>query len=358
LYAVPFDPDKLEIRGIPVPVLNDVIGPAGVAGKFDVSQTGTLIYQKTSETNQQAKTIIQWIDSAGKVEPLLSRGFYVMPHFSPDGTRIVMGVREGANQDIQVYDWQSDRTIRLTFGGGFYIAPIWSPDGKYVVFGSNVGEFFWTRSDGSSQPQQLLPSVQVPQLVGSISPDGKRLAMVKRTVSGAELWTVPLTEQDGQLKAGVPEVFLKKSAAEMTEPRFSPDGKWLAYRSNEAGGTDQVYVRPFPPPASGEGGQWVISTQGGSHPIWSVKSHDIFYASTQGLMAVSYTVNGTTFTPEKPRLWASKVTDTSDFDLSPNGKRLAVVASENIAASPKIEHDIVFLDNFFDELRRRVPIGK
>ena len=73
---------------------------------------------------------------------------------------------------------------------------------------------------------------------------------------------------------------------------------------------------------------------------------------------MSYTVNGTTFTPEKPRLWASKVTDSSDFDLSPEGKRLAVVTSENSAGAPKIEHDIVFLDNFFDELRRRVPIGK
>jgi Tol biopolymer transport system component len=167
----------------------------------------------------------------------------------------------------------------------------------------------------------------------------------------SQIWTVPIDEQNGQLKAGMPEQFLKSQFIDR-QPAFSPDGKWIAYVSN-AQGQPEIYVRPFPPPASGLSGQWVISTQGGVSPHWSRASHDLVYAG-DGLMAASYTVKGESFVADPPRVWRANMTGI-DFDLSPDGKRLAVVAPVQAAAPAKPEHEVVFLQNFFDELRRRVP---
>ena len=142
------------------------------------------------------------------------------------------------------------------------------------------------------------------------------------------------------MKAGTPE------------PSFSPDGKWLAYSSTEAG-NPEVYVRPFPPPASGQGGKWVISNQGGQHPVWSRTSHDLLYLTPGGqVMAASYTVKGDTFVAEKPRVWISKLGGTS-WDLVPDGKRVAVITPVESGETLNQEHEVAFLQNFFDELRRR-----
>jgi len=166
---------------------------------------------------------------------------------------------------------------------------------------------------------------------------------------------MPIEEQGGQLKAGAPEPFLKDQFNDLL-PSFSPDGRWLAYSSNESG-PSEVYVRPFPPLASGQGGKWVVSNQGGQHPVWSRTKNDLLYRAPDGqIMAASYTVKGDTFVADKPRVWLAKPGGT-EFDLSPDGKRLAVVTPVASAEGPKPEHEVVFLENFFDELRRRVPVG-
>jgi Tol biopolymer transport system component len=179
---------------------------------------------------------------------------------------------------------------------------------------------------------------------------------------------VPVQEENGQLKAGMPEQFLKNQFSD-SEPMFSPDGKWLAYSSAGSEATREVYVRPFPPPASGQGGRWGISTQGGQNPVWSRTSHDLLYLAPGGqIMAVSYTVKGETFVADQPRVWIASLgggtiafdqLGSGRYDLSPDGRRLAVVTSAE--ASPdksNAEHEVVFLQNFLDELRRRVPTGK
>ena len=118
LYAIPLDSDKLETRGTAVPILDDIGGATNMAGKFDVSRTGTLVYQKGGIIGPPLTTV-QWLDSAGKPEPLLARqGRYQHPRLSPDGKRVALAVNQGAFGDIQVYEWQSDRTTKLTFGGG------------------------------------------------------------------------------------------------------------------------------------------------------------------------------------------------------------------------------------------------
>jgi hypothetical protein len=121
LMAMPFDADKLETRGAAVPVLNDVRGVAqNVAGKFDVSLTGTLVYQKGSGS-APTLTTIQWLDSTGKLEPLLARpGAYLSPRVSPDGKRLAVLVQEGGTRNLLVYEWQNDRTTKLTSTGFSY----------------------------------------------------------------------------------------------------------------------------------------------------------------------------------------------------------------------------------------------
>src|SRR5207244_4706720 len=131
------------------------------------------------------------------------------------------------------------------------------------------------------------------------SPDGKRLAFAESRGNG--IWTLPIEESGGALKAGTAEAFIKGGSTEAF-PAFSPDGRWLAYQSDESGATE-VYVRAFPPPAAGQGGRWQVSNSGGRAPHWSRSGHDLLYESADQILAAGYAVEGDTFAVEKPRVW-------------------------------------------------------
>jgi serine/threonine-protein kinase len=154
-------------------------------------------------------------------------------------------------------------------------------------------------------------------------------------------------------KPGTPSVFLNTQFSQIAAA-FSPDGGWLAYTSNESG-TYDVYVRPFP----GPGGKWLVSTGGGSSPVWSRNGRELFYWSRGQIWVASYAVLGDSFRAEKPRAWSpGRVPGGAftGFDLHPDGKRFAVVkaAEETEARVDKV----VFITNFFDELRRIGPPAK
>jgi serine/threonine-protein kinase len=353
LFAVPFDLDKLETSGTAAPVLDDVAyDSVDGAGQFDLSSTGTLVYRRASGV-ASTMTTVQWVDPAGRKEPLrVKPGDYEDPSLSPDGKQLALAVSEGGSEDVWIYDRERDAMTRLTFGGRVYVDPTWSPDGQHVVFAGLGGDIFQARADGAGQPQALTQSKRVRGLP-SFRPDGKRLAYCDAT-GNYQIWTVPLENQGGQLKAGKPEQFLKSSFVDAA-PSFSPDGRWLAYQSNESG-KNEVYVRPFPPPSSGQSGQWQVSNSGGRMPHWSRVGHELMYQSGNQIMATSYAVKGDTFVPDKPRVWIARLGGTS-WDLAPDGRRVVVVTPLESAEAPKQDHEVVFLLNFFDELRRRVPTG-
>jgi serine/threonine protein kinase len=351
LFSIPFDLDTLETHGTAVPILEGVAyEPLTAAAHFDVSRTGTLVYRKASAG--AVETTVRWLNATGEQEPLLAKpGSYEAASLSPDGTRLVVVAGEGSHKDLWVYNQLRNAMLRLTFGGLNY-SPIWSRDGRYIIFGAETG-MFWIRADGAGQPESLVQSKNA-ENPASISPDGKRLAYAEESnlsnfVRG-QIWTIPIEEGGGRLRAGAPEPFHKTPFSDYC-PVFSPDGEWLAYASNESGMFD-VYVRPFPSSESGSGnGKWQISTGGGDSPMWSPKVRELLYHSGDQIMAVKYTVNGDVFLAEKPRVWASKLGGATEFDLSRDGKRLAVVMPLSKAATP--EHVVGFLFNLGDELRRR-----
>jgi Tol biopolymer transport system component len=183
---------------------------------------------------------------------------------SPDGQRLALD--DGS--DIWVYEARRDTMTRLTFGGGTNVLPVWSPDGRYILF-TAPGGIWWVRSDGAGKPQLLIQN-KITAVPYSFTADGKRLAYEEITLrTSYEIWTVPIESDGAGLRAGKPESFLQTSASER-HPVFSPDGRWLAYASDESG-KYQVYVRAFPD----KGGKWQISNAGGMSPFWSGNGHEL-----------------------------------------------------------------------------------
>jgi len=202
-----------------------------------------LVYRRTTG-GAPAMATLQWVEPTGRKESLAAKpGAYRSVSLSPDGKRVALTTGEAGSTDLWVYDPQRDAMTRLTFGGS-NLCPTWSTDGQYLVFTSVGRGIFQVRADGASPPQALTPNraLQVP---GSFTLDGKRLAYHDFSAGNAQIWTVPVENQGGLLKAGTPEQFLKSSFTEQ-EPIFSPDGRWLAYSSTESG-KNEVYVRDLPP---------------------------------------------------------------------------------------------------------------
>ena len=176
-----------------------------------------------------------------------------------------------------------------------------------------------------------------------------------RPQTGYDLLILPLKGDEASgWKPGTPTVFLSGPFTEQ-EPRFSPDGRWLAYESNESGGGFEIYVRPFP----GPGGKWQISTGGGTDVVWSRARHESLYLAPDGrIMLVPYTAIGDAFQAEKPRVWSATPVQVrpfpgASFDLHPDGERVAMAPGTAATAGPT---HVTLIFNFFDELRRLAPV--
>jgi len=351
LFAVPFDVDRLEVHGTAAPIL-DQVSYSAVQGsaQLGTSQTGTLLYRSGQAVG--ALLIAVWLDGSGKTQPLLAKpGVYNRPNLSPDGQKLALDVTQGAGTDIWVYDWQRDTMTRMTFTGTAN-APVWSPDGRYIAFTVAGEGMFVNRSDGSGKPQPLTQSKNV-QYPYSFAPDGKRLAFMEFGSKGYQLWTVPLESDGAGLRAGKPEVFLQTQTDDRA-PSFSPDGRWIAYRSDESG-TNQVYVRAFPD----KGGKWQISNSGGTLPMWSRNGHELFFETLDNhVMVTTYAVKGDSFVADKPRMWSKmQIGNTGavsrNADPTPDGKRIVTLMPAETAEGQKAQNHVIFLENFFDEVRRR-----
>jgi serine/threonine-protein kinase len=300
LFAVPFDLDRLEVRGTPIQVIEEVgYAPDNGWAHLDFSRSGTVLYRKASLAGTGLATL-EWLDGAGKALPLsFQPGMYSNPRLSPDGQQIALEKTEGSSRDVWLYDWRRNTPSRLTFGHQANApVPVWTPDGRYIVF-SRLGEgMFAVRSDGTGQPQQLTHSKNQ-QLASSFTPDGKLLAFQELSNEiRYDTWILPINSDSKGIHAGKPQVLLQ-SQSDQRHAAFSPDGRWLAYGSDETG-SYQVYVTAFP----SMGSKKQVSLNGGVHPKWSQSGHELFFRTEDNrmIMVASYTVNGDSFMPVTPRV--------------------------------------------------------
>jgi serine/threonine-protein kinase len=288
LLAVVFDRETFETRGPPIPIAEDVLRGylfSSGAGQFSFSKTGVLAYAVDVPWHDMSPV---WVDRKG-VEELISvpPRRYQHARISPDGGRALVDSVD--SQDLWLYELDRGTMSRLTVEQTF-LHPVWSPDGSRVVFDATAGHaLYWTAADGSTPPELLLTDAEAFLSPVSISPDGRFLAF-ERSVDYVtfDIGILPL-EGDR-----VPRPLLATAFHE-SAPVFSPDGRWLAYVSNETG-RYEVYVQAFP----GPGGKRLISNGGGREPLWSRTGDEIFYRNGRAMMAVPV-ATGSGFAAGSPR---------------------------------------------------------
>jgi serine/threonine protein kinase len=352
LFGVAFDAIRLEVRGTPAPLLDDVAVDLSQHAYLNFSPapagSGTFLYRAATPSDQSRSIV--WLDSVGKIEPLVEAapGGSDFFRFSPDGRRLALA----KNGYLSIYDIQRGTMTRLSFSAHAH-SPVWTPDGRHILYGARSSDgdsLSWINADGAGDAQVLLKRpIATPY---SFSPDGRHLSYQEITPDGGQdLWTLPLDVSDSDHpKPGKPEPFLRTTFNE-TVGVFSPDGRWIAYRSDESG-TNEIYVRPFP----GPGSKWPISTGGGRYPIWSKTNRELFYLTLDShIMVLNYTSSGESFVPGRSHLWSEKQISPTWPDLAPDGKRFAVVLTPEANTAERGSAHVTFLLNFFDELRRRVP---
>jgi len=324
------------------------------SAKLSFSRTGTLMYR--SREIDASRVVIQWMDEDGKSRPLLDKpGLFVSPHFSPNGERLAVA-NDDAKSGIWIYDIRRD-TLSPLSGDRNGSHPAWTPDGQFVVYQAADGISF-ARADGGGKPELLTASKEF-QYPSAFSPDGKWLVFYQGGPQGWELWTVPVEHEGLKLKAGKPELYQRTSSGSR-DATFSADGRWLAYSSNESG-SSQVSVRAFPD----RGGQWQVSSNGGTSPVFSRNGKDLFFFDVldDRIMVASYSVKGGSFVAEKPRMWSNQnVAMTlggavgAQYDLAPDSKHIAVATYAGGSNQQDAGH-VIFLENFIDELQRKIPLN-
>jgi len=315
LYIVPFDADKLEIKGQPVPVIEGVYSEltTGITN-YMVSDNGTLVYIPGAVEGGSRKIVR--IDSKGESVTLDSVGHaYLEPELSPDNKKIAVVIRNGEDFDIWIFDILRKTLSRLTFGG-VNRTPHWSPDGKKIAFIKRTKDgkmgIFIKPYDGSGEEVEIYRS-NTRMYVDEWTKDGEYLIIDNLTLGAqSDLLVVPLK---GDKK---PWKYLDSKFDEY-EASVSPDGKWLAYLTNESG-TYQGYVRSFP----GKEGKWQISTDVIEEPRWSPDGKTIYYRKGSQLVSVSVSTSPT-FSAGIPKLLISgfpsmNVDSGISYDITSDGK--------------------------------------
>jgi Tol biopolymer transport system component len=330
----------------------------GGAVQFSVGEDGTLVYLRGKTPGNR----LAWIDRAGKEERLdMASRSVIYPRLSPDGTRVALNV-QGQENGIWIWHLGRKTFTGLTFDPAFQNV-WWTPDGQRLVFSSqheNVHALYWQAAEGTGAVERIATST-TPIDPGSVSPDGRWLVSATVTsATGRDIVAVDLGNTDG-LRArvsGEPSDStrelrpLVQTKFNERNPEISPDGRWVAYDSDESG-SFEVYVRPFP---DVNAGRWQISERGGVHPRWGRNGRELFYVAPDG-WAMSVPMQpgaGSAFGG------ATRVADLSSsynprggrmYDVSLDGTR--ILALRDADETGRAEIHVVL--NWLEELKQRVP---
>ncbi len=278
LYIVSFDADKLEVTGQPIPVVQGVYSEVttGITN-YVISDNGTLVYLPGAIEGESRKIVK--IDMKGETTIIDSGSHpYIEPKLSPDNKKIAVVIRNGEDYDIWIFDIIRRTLSKLTFGG-LNRTPLWSPDGKTIAYFKRTKEgksgIFMKPSDGSGDEVEIYNSEQTRVYLNHWSSDGKYLLVDNLTKNAqSDLLIIPLS---GDKK---PWKYLDSKKDEY-ESSISPNGKWIAYLTDESG-SYQIYVRSFP----NKEGKWQISTDVAEEPRWSPDGKSLYYRKSSQMMSV------------------------------------------------------------------------
>jgi serine/threonine-protein kinase len=366
LLAVPFDLDKLEVKGGPVPMLKSYRSAA-------ISNSGTLVYvpqprispvpkgATATVATSSGRTLV-WVDRQGKEEALgADADAYSSLRISPDGTRVALTIKTSGNQDIWIWDIVRKNMTRLTFDKADDSGPIWTPDGKRIVFhsrrGGVLGGVYWKSADGIGEDELLASKPDRPIYPGSFSPDGKILAVTEISLAplGVDIGMLSM-EGRREIKGLIQEKYNED------QPQISPNGRYVAYQSDDSG-KGEIYVCSLPDVNKGK---WQVSSSGGGSPLWSPDGRELFYRSGDATMAVDIETEPT-FKRGNPKTLfrGTYLSDTfltivkTPWDIHPNGKKFLMIkpaTSTGAAPTAALPRKINIVLNWFEELKARVPV--
>jgi serine/threonine-protein kinase len=353
LRAVGFDARRLQMMGNPVTVVEDVGITVTGAGNFAVANTGSLVYA-TGRTGMGMvpPRILVWVDRTGHEELINvpTRG-YTYARLSPDGTRVALDARDEQN-DIWIFDLARHTLQQLTHDPGMNRLPVWTPDSKRVAFTAErdgVESVYWQAADGSGTMERLSSGMQ-PQGPQSFSPDGMHLIFSTPLAGPSDLGVIALATRTATM-------LLHSTTASEGNGEISPDGRWLAYESNESG-RSEIYLRPFP---DVETARQQVSTAGGTRPLWSPTRRELFYYVAPGtIMAVPVRLGvDVTLGNPKPVVkgpYAVAVNAGRHYDVSADGQQFLLLKD---APTPDGQRtattEIHLVLNWTEELKRLVP---
>jgi serine/threonine-protein kinase len=335
IMAAPFDAKAIRVTGDPIPLLQ---GVRRAGDRTALSASGTLVYMAGGGAGQIVR-----VDAQGGATPLITeKGPFAHPRFSPDGRRLAVDVVSAGGVDIWTYDVASGTPTRLT-NVGDNDRPEWTPDGKRVLFLSSKDATrysVWLQpADGSSAAEEVFRGTRTVREATMLN-DGQTLVFREDT---------PDNQRDilvGSLAKPAESAPLVATQADELMPRVSPDGKWLAYQSNESG-QFEIYVRPFP---SG-GSRTTVSNAGGTEPLWSRDGCRLFYRNGPQLVEASCSASST-FAVTSRRVLFSGNFDLHAFhpnyDVAPDGRHFAMITSGDQ------EPRVVVVTNWFEELKQRL----
>ncbi len=347
IRAVPFDLQRLAVIGPALPVVDSVaMNPTDGAAAFDVSENGTLAYLPVSSyVTETDVVLVNRRGDGSRALPGADR--YNHPRLSPEGGRIAVDIRS-ANSLGDVWMFQVGRSggTRVTAEGGRDFGAEWTPDGRELIYSSERPFFdLYRRAADASRPAEPLLTGTYDRYTGSVSHDGRLFAFVLSVPGGAELWTVPLRGPP------VPARYFA-NGFNLAHPTLSPDGRWMAYDSDESGRVE-VYAQSFPDPHLK---RWKVSPAQGSEPLWTRGGSELVYRKGDSVMAVSVDLaNGRSSQPRAlfggPYPDSPGWTRPRSYDVSRDGERFLMLKLPPERIRPRI-HVVL---NWFDVLRAKVP---
>jgi serine/threonine-protein kinase len=355
LYGIAFDAETKRTRGSGVPLVEGVARSGILArAQFAIANDGTLAYVRGLSVG--SRTLV-WVGRDGRETPIAApERNYIYVDLSPDEARVALDIRDQEN-DTWVLDLGRATLQRLTSDPGNNRGVVFSPDSRRIAFTRELGEteeIYWQAADGSGSPEALTAGSGMPMHPVDITADGATLLYAKADLP-RDIFMIPIA---GPAGPGTP---LLAGPASEHSPTVSPDGRWLAYSSDESGDYE-IYVRPFP---DVDAGRSLVSTGGGIHPQWSRDGTELFYLvprdSDVAMLAVPVEP-GETFRPGAPTelfagpyFYAATVAAPDVYDVSANG-RFLMIKEREAPDGVETQPEIVIVENWFEELKRLVPV--